>query len=184
MGLLLNLKDNVARLDTRGLVTLAAELDLGAALHTTIDVNVKNLPVDDGLLAGTVLATVLGVDHLSLSVTVGTNGLEALNHGAHLAHHGLHTMTVAASAPPDCALLAAATVALRADDGPLKGELGDFAAVDVLERHLVRVVNGAGLGRSSILHAAAEHAAEATASTEELREQVLGGHATSPCAAL
>ena len=42
MGLLLNLKDDVTSLDARSLVTLTAELNLGAAANALVDVNVKD----------------------------------------------------------------------------------------------------------------------------------------------
>ena len=96
VGLLLNLEDDVASLYTRRLITLASELDLGTASNTAINVNVQNLAVDDRLLAAAALAAVLLLDNLALAVAVGADCLETLNHGSHLAHHGLHTVTVTA----------------------------------------------------------------------------------------
>lgn len=182
VGLLLNLEDNVTSHDARGLVTLAAEFDTSAALDTTVDVDVQHLPVDNRLLSVALLAAILVLDELALTVAVGAGSLETLNHGAHLAHHCLHTVTITACAALDGALLASTTLALGADDGALERKLGDLAAVDVLERDLVGVVNSARLGRATARGAAAtEHASEATqaAATKELSEQVLSSHATA-----
>lgn len=180
VGLLLNLENDVTGLDTRCLVTFAAELDLGAAANALVDMDVKDLAVDNCLLTIALLATVLLADDFTLSVTVGADGLEALNHGAHLAHHGLHAVAVTACAALDSAILATEALALGADDGALEGQLGDLAAVDVLERDLVSVVNGAGLGGSAV-HTTAKHAAHAaeTTTAEELGKQVLGSHAAA-----
>lgn len=180
--LLLNLEDDISGLDTRRLVTLATELNLGAAADTTVNVNVEDLAVDGGLLAVAALAAILVLDGLSLSVTVGTDSLESLDHGTHLAHHGLHTVAITASTALNCALLATATLTLGADDGSLQSQLGDLASVDILERDLVGVVNGAGLGRATVLHTA-EHASQTTAeratAAEELGEEVLSSHAAA-----
>jgi len=186
--LLLNLELNVTGLNARHLVTLTAEVDLGTALDTLVDVDVQNLALNSRLLSVALLAAVLLANNLTLSVAVGADSLEALDHGTHLAHHHLHTLTVAACACLDGALLTTATIALGAQDGLLQGELRDLALVHVLERDLVDVVNGAGLLGARITttaHAAAEHSAEATtAAAEELREEILGVHATAHAALL
>lgn len=178
--LLFNLEDDITGLDTGSLVALAAELDLGAAANAFVDVDVQDLPVDDGLLAVALLAAILLLDDLALAVAVRADGLEALNHGPHLAHHRLHAMAVTAGTPLDGTLLAADAFALRADDGALQSQLRDLAAVDVLQRNLVGVMNGPRLGGSAVVHAA-EHTAHASKATtaEKLREQVLGSHATA-----
>lgn len=178
--LLLDFEDNVTSLNTRSLITLTTELDLGAAANTPVDVDVENLSVDRCLLAIALLAAILVLDDFAFTVAVGADSLEALDHGAHLAHHGLHTSTIAARALLNGALLASKTVALGADDGPLQRKLGDLASVDVLERDLVGVVNGAGLGRAAVLHTTehASHAAKATAA-EELSKQIFSSHATT-----
>jgi len=187
MLLLLDLENHVTGLDVRGLVTLASELDLGAAPDTSIHMDVEHLPVDDRLLSVALLAAVLLLDDLTLAVAVGAGGLEALDHGAHLAHHGLHTVAVASGAAADGALLAAAALALGADDGPLQSQLGDLAPVDILQGDLVRVVDRPGLGRAAVLHAAehaSQSAAEAAAAAKELGEEILRGHAATSTAAL
>lgn len=183
--LLLDLEDNVAGLHARSLVTLASELDLGTAANTLVNVDVQDLSVDYRLLAAALLAAILVLDDLAFAIAVRADRLKALDHRSHLAHHGLHTMAIAARAGLDGAGLAASSLALGADDGALEGQLRNLAAVDVLERYLVSMVNGARLGRSAIVHASKHtaHAAEATAA-EELRKQVLGGHAATTGSAL
>lgn len=178
VGLLLNLEDNIAWHDTGHLVTLAAELDLVAITYTLVNVNVEHLALHNGLLAVTLLAAVLLADDLTLAIAVGADSLEALDHGTHLAHHGLHTAAIAACARLDGAILTATTFAAGTDDGLLQGQLRDLATVDIFQVNLMHVVNGASLLRASVAHATAEHATEAAAAAEELREQVLGVHTT------
>lgn len=184
--LLLNLKHDITRHDTRHLITLTTELNLMAIAHTFVDVNVENLALDDSLLAVTLLAAILVTDDLTLTVTVRADGLEALDHGAHLAHHRLHTATVAACALLDSALLSAATITATADNGLLKSQFGHLALVDILKVDLVHVVNCAGLLWALVPHATAEHSAEGTtaAAAKELGEQILGVHAATTTAML
>jgi len=184
VGLLLNLKLHITRLDSRHLVALTPKVDLGTALHALVDVDVKHLTLDDGLLARAVLALVLLAHLLALTIAVGADSLEALDHGTHLAHHGLHTLALAALASLDCTLLTTTAVALGANDALLECKLGNLAAVNVLERNLVYVVDGACL-LGALFTAAAEHATHAaeatttTAAAEELCEQVLGTHSAA-----
>lgn len=184
VGLLLNLENDVAGQNTGHLVTLAAELNLVAVLHTTVNVDVENLALHGGLLAVTALAAVLLTDDLTLAIAVGANGLESLDHGTHLAHHGLHTGTIAAGTRLDSTLLTTATITTRADDGLLKGQLRDLTAVDILEVDLVNVMNGTSLLGALVTHATTEHAAETTTAAEELSEKVLGAHTTASTAML
>jgi hypothetical protein len=113
--LLLNLELHITRLDAGHLVTLSSEIDLGTGLHTLVDVDVEHLALDDGLLAGALLALVLLADLLALTVAVRADGLESLDHGTHLAHHGLHTLALAALASLHSALLTTASITLGAD---------------------------------------------------------------------
>lgn len=183
VGLLLNLKDNIARHDTGHLVTLAAELNLVAVAHTLVNVDVQHLALDNGLLAATLLAAVLLADDLALTIAVRADSLEALDHGTHLAHHGLHTATVAARALLDGTILATAALTARTDDRLLQGQLGDLTTVDILQVDLVHMVNGASLLGACVAHATTEHSAKSTTAAEELREQVLGVHTTTGTAA-
>ena len=121
VGLLLDLENDIASEDAGGLITLTTELNLGPAANTAVDVDVEDLAVDYCLLAETLLAAILVLDDLALAAAVRAYRLKALDHGAHLAHHCLHTVTITACAFPDSALLAATTLALGADDGALKG---------------------------------------------------------------
>jgi hypothetical protein len=184
--LLFNLELHITGLDARHLISLTAEVDLGTVLHTAVDVDVQHLSLDDSLLAVALFALVLFTDALTLTTAIRAHGLEALDHGTHLAHHRLHTLTIASGASLDGALLTTAAFTFGADDGFLEGELGDLAAVDVLERDLVDVVDGASFLRAWISSThAAEHASKATTtSAKELGEQVLGGHTAGTSAAL
>lgn len=178
--LLLDFKNHIASQNTRCLVTLSAELNALTTLYAPVDVHMQHLAVDDSLLASTLLAAILVLDDLSLSVAVRARGLESLNHGTHLSHHRLHTVAITAHALLDGALLSTSTLALGADDGALQRQLGDLAAVDILERNLVGVVNCAGLGRALVAHAAAaKHASKSATATKELGKQVLGSHTTA-----
>lgn len=145
--------------------------------------DVEDLAVDNRLLAEALLAAILVLDNLALAIAVWAHRLEALNHGAHLAHHRLHTVAVTARALLDSALLAATALALGADDGPLEGKLGDLSTVDILKRDVVNVVDRPGLGRAARLVHAAEHATESATSkattAKELGEEILGRHTTT-----
>lgn len=188
MRLLLNLKHDVAGLHAGQLVALATELNLVAGLDAPIDVHVQHLALDNRLLATALLAAITLADRLALALAIGTNGLETLDHRAHLADHGLHTPTITSAAFLHGALLAAAALALGTDDALLQGEFGHLAAVDVLEGNLVDVRDGAGFlgaGVAAAAHAAAEHTAKgAAAAAEELAEEVLGCHAAAHAALL
>ena len=178
--LLLNLKHHVSRQTTGHLVTLAAEVDLVAVPDTLINVDVEDLALHNGLLAVAALAAILVADNLTLAVAVGAHGLEALDHGAHLAHHGLHTGATATGTRFDGAFLAAAAITTGADDRLLQSQLRDLAAVDILQVDLVNVVDRPRLLRALLARTAAEHASEgATAAAEELGEQILRTHATT-----
>lgn len=170
--LLFNLKDDIARQNTRCLVSLSIEFDLVAAPDTSVDMDVKDLSLNNGLLAIAALAPILLTDDLAFTTAVGADGLESLDHGAHLAHHGLHTVSIASSALLDSTLLATTSITLGADYGLLQSELGDLASIDILEGNFVGVVDGASLGRTALLHSSTEHAPQATAecgtSSEEL----------------
>lgn len=177
VGLLLNLEDNITGENARHLVTLTTELDLVAIANTLVDVDVENLALNNGLLTVAALAAVLVTDDLALTVTVGADGLEALDHRTHLAHHSLHTATVTTGALLDSTVLATTAIAASTDNGLLQSKLGDLAAVDVLQVDLVHMVDSAGLLGASIAHATTEHSTEATtAAAEELREDILGVH--------
>ena len=113
MRLLLDFELNVTGQNAGHLVTLTAEIDLVAGLHASVDVDMQDLPLDNSLLTQTALAAVLVADDLSLTVTVGADRLEALDHGSHLAHHGLRPGTTAASTSLDGTLLTTPAFTLR-----------------------------------------------------------------------
>lgn len=179
VGLRLDLKHNVSRQDTRHLITITTELDLMSVLDTLVNVDMEHLTLDDGLLTTAALAAVLLADHLTFTVAVGADGLEALDHGAHLAHHGLHTGTTAARAGLDRTFLTTAAIAARADHRLLQSQLRHLAPVDILQVNLVNVVDRPSLLGARVAHATAEHAAERAAAAEELREEVIGSHSAA-----
>lgn len=182
VGLLLNLENDIARQSIRHLITLAAELNFVAIAHTLVNVDVEHLAFHNSLFRITLLATVLVSDRLTLTIAVRAYSLETLNHGTHLAHHGLHTATVAARTLLDSTFLATTTITPTADDGLLECQLRDFALVNVFEVHLVHVVDGTGLLGASFTHTTSEHSTKAAA--EELRENILRVYTTTVLHAL
>lgn len=177
MRLLFDLEDNITCFDAGQLVTLASEFDLCAALDASVDVHVQHFALDDGFLATALLASVAVADDLALALTVRADGLEALNHGAHLSHHGLHATAVTAGTLLNRAFLAADTVAFRADDRFLQRKLRDLAPIDIFQADFVDVGDRSSLLWAGVPHSAAEHAAETSTTAKELREEVLGSHA-------
>ena len=121
MLLLFDFKLDIARLHTRDLVTLAFETDLVAVRNSTVDGHVEHFAFNDGLLALALPAPILVAEDFSLALTVRTDSLKALDHRAHLTHHGLHALAITARAGLDRPRLAAAPFAVGADDGLLEG---------------------------------------------------------------
>jgi len=177
MRLLFDFEDDITRFDARQLVTLTSELDLCAALDAPVDVYMQDFAFDDGLLAVTLLASVAVTDDLALALTVGADCLEALNHRAHLSHHGLHATAVATGTLLDRTFLAADAVAFRANDRLLQRQFRNLAFVDVFQADFVDMGDGSSLFWASVAHSAAEHVAETSAAAKELSEEVLSSHA-------
>lgn len=82
--LLLDRDDDISRNDSRSLITLSVEPDLLSTLHSLVDMNLQNLSLAVGLLSLTGLASVLGIHHLSSTLTFVTWLLDLLNHGTEL----------------------------------------------------------------------------------------------------
>lgn len=77
--------NDIAWLDARLLVTLAAQVDLLAVAHALVDVHLDHLGLVVDLLASARRAPVLLGDDLTLPSAVGTDGLDLLSHaGAEL----------------------------------------------------------------------------------------------------
>jgi hypothetical protein len=114
------------------LVGLTLKGDGLTLLHTAVDVNLEDLALVDDLLTVAVLAAVLGVDDLALTVTVAALLLHLLDHRAELTEDDLDTLTLAALASLDGALLSTLTLALATEDVLLEGELRGLALVEVL----------------------------------------------------
>lgn len=116
MWLLLNLKDDISWFNTRSLVALAPKLDLVPSPNTSVDVDMQDLSLDGCLLSVTCLAPILLSDYFTLSVAVWADSLEALNHGTHLAHHGLHAVAIASRTLLDGTFLSTSSIAFGAND--------------------------------------------------------------------
>jgi hypothetical protein len=184
VGFLFDLENNVARLDSWGLIALPSELDFMACSNTPVHVYVEDLSLNCCLLATAILASIFLPDDLTFSVTVRADCLETLDHRSHLAHHRLHTMAVTTSALLYGTFLSTTSITFRADNRFLKSELGNLASVDILERNLVNMVNRASFRRAALLHPPAKHSSKSTtakcgSSSEELREEVLGVHSAT-----
>lgn len=133
--LLFDNDDNITRDSTRLLVGFASKLDLLTTLHTLIDVNFKHLSFLGGLLAATGLTSVLGVHHLTSTLTLGTGLLDLLHHRAKLTEHDLDTSTLTAGTGLNSTLLATSAITGLADNRLGKSELLDLAFVEVFERN-------------------------------------------------
>jgi hypothetical protein len=184
VGLLLNFEHDITGHDTRQLITLAAKLNLVAVLDTLIDVNVEDLALDNGLLSLALPAAVALADNLSFTIAVWADSLEALDHRTHLAHHGLHTGTIAAGTRLDSAFLTTTAIASGTNNGLLKSQLRNLSTVDIFEIDLVNVVDGPGLLRALVAHATAEHSTKAASAAEELGEEILSAHSAGATATL
>lgn len=166
VGLLLNLEYHIPGLDSWRLISLALEVDLVSTANTSVHMDMQDLSLDRRLLSVAGLALVLLPDDLALSITIGADSLEALDHGAHLAHHRLHAVAITASALLDSPFLSTPAVALGADDGFLERKLGDLSSVNVFQGDFVYVVDRAGLRRTSLLHTVPEHTTKTAAAAE------------------
>lgn len=182
--LLLDLEHHITGESTGDLVTLASELDLVAGLDSLVDVDVENLSLDDRLLAIAALAAVALADNLTLTIAVRADGLEALDHRSHLAHHRLHTGTTTASTLLDSTLLASTSITSWANNGFLQRQFGDLAPVDVFQADLVHVVDGPSLLGTLLTHAAAKHSAEGASAAEELSKEIFCVHTGTTSTAL
>lgn len=109
-------KDDISRFDTWRLIALSGELDLLAALHTLVDVNLEHFTFLLGLFTVALLASVLGVDDFTGSVTVATRLLDLLNHRAELSQRDSNTLPVTRLTLLDGTLLSAESITALAQD--------------------------------------------------------------------
>ena len=72
--------DDVARWKARSLVALARERDLLLVLHSLVDVDLKDLPLLDNLLAVAGLAAIFLLDLLAAAITLRASRTHLLNH--------------------------------------------------------------------------------------------------------
>ena len=96
MWLLLNLKLHVTICMTSHLISLALQINFVSVGYTSGDVHLKYLTLNLGFLTFAAPTSVLVSDHLAFSLAIWTHRLESLYHRSHLAHHGLHALTIAA----------------------------------------------------------------------------------------
>ena len=151
-----------------------------AALYTSINMDMQDLPLDDGLLAQAFLASVLVPYHLPLALAIRADSLKALDHWPHLAHHSLCTRTPASCACSNGTFFATSTIAGRTDDGFLERQFRHLALVDVFQRYFMDVMDCSSFLRTGVTHPAAKHTSKGpTTATKELREQILGIHSSA-----
>merc|ERR1719340_276165 len=118
------------------LVALAAECNLLSVLHTFVHLDLQDLSLPVDLPPVTFLTPQLGVDSLSLAVTLLTHGLYLLHHaGAELFDPDLHTRPPAGGTLLHSTGLPSDTVATITDDVLLEGQLPHCAVVHVLQGH-------------------------------------------------
>jgi hypothetical protein len=139
MLLLLQHNDHIARDSAWGLISFAAEDNLPAIFHATINVDLKNLANLCDLAGIAAFALVLGVDDLSFTTAVAAGLLNLLHHRAHLSQHDSVALAITGIAGLDSAFLATSTAALFTDDVLLKSEFGSLALVQILQRDLQSV---------------------------------------------
>lgn len=174
VGLLINDKDDITGDDAGALVTLSVESNLLVVDHTLVDVDFKNLALLNSLLTVAALASVLGVDDLTLSLTVLTDSLESLDHGSHLSSDESHTLTLTGGTGLDGTFLATLAFTRRANDGSGESKLRDLALVKLSKGDLESMHNVLRtLGSSGLSTAAAKHA-----TAKELGEDIVTAHAT------
>lgn len=109
-------KDDISRFDTGRLIALSGELDLLTALHTLVDVNLEHFTFLLSFFTVALLASVLGVDDFTGSVTVATRLLDLLNHRAELSQRDSNTLPVTRLTLLDGTLLSAEPITALAQD--------------------------------------------------------------------
>jgi len=82
--LLLDRDNDISRDNSRSLIALAIEPNLLSTLHSLVDVDFENLSLAVGLFTLTSLTSILGVHHLSSTLTFVTWLLNLLDHGTEL----------------------------------------------------------------------------------------------------
>lgn len=173
----LDLELHISRKNTRHLVAITFEVDLGTALHALVNVDVKNLSFADSFPTSAFLAPIFIPNDLSFTLAIGADCLKALDHRSHLTHHHLHSRSLAASAGLDRTFLASTPFASWTDYRLLQCKFRDLATVHVFQCDLVNVVDRPGFLWAGLTHATTKHASETSTAAEELREEILRVHA-------
>ena len=84
MWFLFDFELNISREHPGHLVSFASEINFVASLDTFVDMNMKDLALDDGLFPCATFASIFIPDDFALSLAVGADGLKTLDHGSHL----------------------------------------------------------------------------------------------------
>src|SRR5271155_4385618 len=86
MRLLFDFELHVARKHSWHLITFAPEINLVAGFDASVDMHVQHFSLHNRLLPHASFAPVLVADDLAVALAVGADGLESLDHRAHLPH--------------------------------------------------------------------------------------------------
>lgn len=130
--LLLDLNNDVARLNIRVFISLSVEdilLTVGSAL---VNLNLKDFLILDDLLAIASLALVFFIDDLTfaLAIVAWTSALRVHARSKHL-HDSPHAAALASTARSDCTGLTTEALALVADSVTVDGDFGRLAVVKI-----------------------------------------------------
>jgi len=171
--------DDVARDDIGCLISLAAENDLLAVTHASVDVHLENLFLLSDLRSVALDASIFLTNDLSLAAAIRARLLKLLNHTrGDLSERHFDTLSSAALALLDSVgTLRSLAVAVSAKHVLVLSQFAGLSLVELLEGDLVRVCEILAfplLGSSSSASTTSKEAA-----TKELRENILSRKSTT-----
>jgi hypothetical protein len=151
-------------------------------LHSSVDVNFEYLAFVDDLLSVAVLASILGVDDFTFTVTIVTGLLDLLNHRTELTKNDLDSLSFTRTTSLDGTFLSSLSFTFPAEDVLLKREFRSFPLVQIFERNLDAVYEiftlPGSLRSSTSSPSRSSSSEESSSSTEQLREQILRIHSS------
>jgi hypothetical protein len=156
--------DDVSWLNIWDTVSLTRDGVLLALRASLIDLNGEFFPVSGDFLALADLASLLHVDHLSLTVTLVTRlGALRVHAGAHLSEDCPHTLSLTGCASLDSGGVSSSdTIACTADSLSIHLDLNGLAVVDVSQANIdlfcLWLDSGLSLGTCTTTAATHEHA--------------------------